>query len=530
MKNLNKYITVVLVLIFVGSCETYKLPEIAKPSAGTSGLDFSKMVSVGNSLTAGFMNGALYTAGQTNSYPAIIAAQMAQAGGGSFNQPDIGSVNGFFGVAGSTVLGRLRLKIVNGSPSPTPQLPGDIPSPFAGDKSKLNNFGVPGVTLLTAQIPALGGPPNPPGVVPPPNPAFNALYQRFASNPSTNGTTGSTLIGDAAAALNAGGTFFTFWLGNNDVLGYATGGASNPAILTSQVDFKTRLASALAPLLAANSGTAEGAVANIPNVTNIPFFTTVTVNPVNLPAANAAGLNAGFAGYNSTLDAFKGAPFNLPAAEMDARKINFVTGLNRLVIADETVRDLGPLWDGLVGAGALTTTQRAQLEPYRFARQAIISTPNVTGDLVVLTASSFIGTLVGGNPQLINGLTIPLADNWVLIPSERTQIQNAIDGFNASISEIVATNSSRLVLVDTNAALKALTPPPGGAALTINGSTITASIFPPFGAFSLDGVHPNARGAGYIANLFIQAINAKWGSSIPLCNPNNYPGNELPSL
>ncbi len=517
MKNIKKYFAVITAMSMLGSCELYKLPDVPKPNAGTTGLDLTKMVSVGNSLTAGYMNGALYTAGQANSYPKIIADQMARAGGGAFNQPDINSTNGFFGTAGPTILGRLRLKIVSGAPTPTPQVPGDIPSAFTGNKGTLNNFGVPGVTLQTAQIAALGGPATS-------NPAYNALYARFASNPSTDGVNGSTLIGDAAAALANNGTFFTFWLGNNDVLGYATGGASNPAILTSPANFTARLGTALNAMLNAKAD-AEGAVANIPNVTNIPYFTTVPVNPVNLPAANASALNAGFVGYNGTLDVFKAAPFSLPAAEMDARKVNFVAGLNRLLIVDETARDLGPFWDQLVAAGLITTAQRTQLEPYRQARQAIINTPNTIGDLVTLPAASVIGTLVGGNAQLINGVTIPLADNFILIPSERNEIQNAINSFNQSIAAAVQANSSRLVLVDMNAAFVQV----ATGTVTVNGSSLTASILPPFGAFSLDGVHPNARGAAYIANLFISAINAKWGSSIPLCNPNNFPSNELPS-
>ncbi|MNY80078.1 hypothetical protein D3C86_2209820 [compost metagenome] len=34
------------------------------------------------------------------------------------------------------------------------------------------------------------------------------------------------------------------------------------------------------------------------------------------------------------------------------------------------------------------------------------------------------------------------------------------------------------------------------------------------GAFSLDGVHPSGRGYGLIANIFIDAINAKYGSTL----------------
>src|SRR5690606_18428309 len=70
------------------SCE----PEFENPvtdegfySSGTA--DFSKYVSVGNSLTAGYADGALYITGQQNSYPNIMAQQFEFVGGGDFTQP-----------------------------------------------------------------------------------------------------------------------------------------------------------------------------------------------------------------------------------------------------------------------------------------------------------------------------------------------------------------------------------------------------------------------------------------------------------
>ncbi|MCU0420058.1 MAG: hypothetical protein MUC38_10445 [Cyclobacteriaceae bacterium] len=509
-----------LMAVAVSAC-THDFPEQAEPTLGE--VDFTKMVSVGNSLTAGFMDGALYTDGQNNSFPSIIAQQAATLSGGAFTQPSVNSANGCFNPAGGCTQGRLILRNP-ASPAPAPTT-GDNGAAFAAftaiPKNQLNNWGVPGVTIQTAQAAALGGPASA-------NPLFSPYYARIASAPGT-----STLMGDAAASMQNGGTFFTFWLGNNDVLGYATNGAAvlnlqgNPGPpLTAQGTFQAAFNAALTTMLNANQN-AKGAVANVPNVTSIPFFTTVPVNPVNLPAANAAALNAGFSGYNTTLDVLKGAPFNLPAAEMDSRKITFATGPgNRIVLNDETARDLGPFWDQLQGAGAISSGQRAALEPYRRARQAIITNAatSTVGDLVVLPAATFIGTLVGGDQQLINGVTVPLADNWVVTPSEQTEIQASIDGFNQTISTAVNAQAARLVLVDTNKALRDVR----AGLISINGSAFTASITPPFGAFSLDGVHPNPRGSAFIANEFIKAINAKWGASIPLCNPNNFRGNALP--
>ena len=49
--------------------------------------------------------------------------------------------------------------------------------------------------------------------------------------------------------------------------------------------------------------------------------------------------------------------------------------------------------------------------------------------------------------------------------------------------------------------------------VTANGYTLT-STYATGGAFSLDGVHPSPRGYALIANKFIEAINAKYGSNL----------------
>ncbi|MDH5355799.1 MAG: G-D-S-L family lipolytic protein, partial [Gammaproteobacteria bacterium] len=54
-------------------------------SSGTA--DFSNFVAIGDSLTAGYADGALYRHGQENSYGAILAQQFALVGGGAFSQP-----------------------------------------------------------------------------------------------------------------------------------------------------------------------------------------------------------------------------------------------------------------------------------------------------------------------------------------------------------------------------------------------------------------------------------------------------------
>ena len=49
--------------------------------------DFSRYVALGNSITAGFSDGALFKAGQENAYPKLMANQFATVGGGAFITP-----------------------------------------------------------------------------------------------------------------------------------------------------------------------------------------------------------------------------------------------------------------------------------------------------------------------------------------------------------------------------------------------------------------------------------------------------------
>jgi hypothetical protein len=110
MKTIKKYTLHVALTLLVAAC-TYDFPVVPEPTPGSA--DFSKMVSIGNSLTAGFMNNALYTNGQNASFVKIMAEQMTAVGGGDFNQADIDSQNGCANPGGGCTQGRLYLKYSN---------------------------------------------------------------------------------------------------------------------------------------------------------------------------------------------------------------------------------------------------------------------------------------------------------------------------------------------------------------------------------------------------------------------------------
>ena len=75
-------------------------------------------------------------------------------------------------------------------------------------------------------------------------------------------------------------------------------------------------------------------------------------------------------------------------------------------------------------------------------------------------------------------------------------------------------NERDAAFVDANAEL---TQPRAAAASASAASPIT-SAFLTGGLFSYDGVHPTAFGYAYIANIFIDAINDKYGGEIPPVN------------
>ena len=71
--NMKRILSFLSVSVLLASCTKTQF----SPQAGSVGsLNFSKFISVGNSLTQGYMDGGVYAYGQSNSYPSIMAAQV----------------------------------------------------------------------------------------------------------------------------------------------------------------------------------------------------------------------------------------------------------------------------------------------------------------------------------------------------------------------------------------------------------------------------------------------------------------------
>lgn len=503
-----KYIFLSTLLIAFYSCEEddsnvvmeEPLPELTAGSA-----DFSTYVAVGNSLTAGFTDNALFIASQENSTPNILSQKFALAGGGDFSLPLMDDNFGGIAFGGNRLPGfNPRLVFGGAGPVPLESIVGSVTVSTdltSNPTGPFNNMGVPGAKSFHLLFDGYG---NPAGLQTVPATA-NPYFVRMASAPN------ATILGDAMAQSP---TFFSLWIGNNDVLGYATSGGdgSNPITPVDGppgVGFSQTYGAIVATL---TSQGAQGVVANIPYVTDIPHFTTVPHNPIPLDAATATAVNQAYAAYNggiqAALTALTGTGL-FTEEEANLRMINFSAGAgNAVVIEDESLTDLGAINPAFA---ALPKIRQATAD-----------------DLLVLTASSFIGTeAVPGNPLTVNGVAVPLADKWVLIPSEQAEIKTAIDAFNTTI-EATATQAG-LAFVDANALLNQL----ANGGISSNNFTLNSSLV--FGgAFSLDGVHPTARGYALIANEFMKAIDATYGSNFQasgnLVDIGNYPTNYSPTL
>ncbi len=272
----------------LASCQA----DIDAPAASAGPLDFTSYVAVGNSLTSGYSDGGLYNEAQAASYPAILAQQFGATGKGpaSFVQPA-------FSDAKKDGSGYIKLQVVNGAlapvqPSAANQFLGEQvaftgatlaasgqPQLEAYTGAQPDNLGVPGVSVLSS-VSALTGGLAPFGVI-------NPFYERLLTAAEKPTKDYVTYIGQKTP------TFFTCWMGSNDVLTYATaGGVVSPLNpfggLTDTTSFGTGYRAILTTIT--KNGTVKGAVANIPNVAGVPYFTTVTVAAVAaaFKAANAA--------------------------------------------------------------------------------------------------------------------------------------------------------------------------------------------------------------------------------------------------
>ncbi len=465
----------------------------------------TKYVALGDSYAAGYSDNALFSLGQEGSYANIIAKQFALAGGGEFKTPLMADNVGGLLLGGNVIAGP-RLYFNGSAPvavtgKPSTEVTTKLTGPF-------NNLGVPGAKSYHLVASGYG---NVAGVA---GGLANPYFARFATSAST------TVVADAVAQDP---TFFSLWIGGNDILGYATSGGSgknqtgnlNPATYASNdITDPNVFASAYSTIVnALTAKGAKGVVANLPYVTALPYFTTVPFNPLSNAVLGGGNVAVGQATVDALNTQLYGPLKQALTAFGAGDRINLMstTTANPLLIRDESLANLSAQLTAAFtpSLGAATAAFYGQI--FGQARQA------TKDDLVVLTTQSVIGTAPAGIPVPLNkfGITYPLQDKDVLTKDEILEVKTATDAYNATIKSVA--DAKGLAFVE----LKGVTDKLASGGIVYNGYN-TTSTFVTGGMFSLDGVHPSPRGYAIIANLFTEAINVKYGSNFKSVNVGLY--------
>ena len=221
----------------------------ASAAVNTGSANFSKYVALGDSLTAGFSSGSINRTYQVNSYPALIYRQATGMTTG-FEQPLV-SEPGLPGILRLVSLRPLSIAPTPGTGQPTNL---NLPRPY-------DNLAVPGAKL----------------------------HDLLTKTESTSASDPTDLVlrrlgfTQLQQGLSLKPTFVTLWIGNNDVLGAATSGIAIGGVTLTPVDqFQADYTAVVNAIASTN---AKMALANIPDVTSIPFVTTLSRFIVN-PATN----------------------------------------------------------------------------------------------------------------------------------------------------------------------------------------------------------------------------------------------------
>jgi hypothetical protein len=267
-------------------------------------------------------------------------------------------------------------------------------------------------------------------------------------------------------AIDADPTFASIWIGNNDVLAAAVSGVLVPMAgvspgVTAEPAFEASYNAATDALIAANANL-EGVLVGVVNVTAAPILFPAAAL---LPATTANPAYVGFraaTGFNAT-----GTPGQQQNLTVDAN----CTGSTALV-------------------------------SFRLASQIALfrSNPAASGAHPPHVAC---GTNTVGLPATVGEV-------FILTAAEQTALANAVAGYNTFISDKATTLG--WAYMNPNVLLDSLRTA-GQIPTFPNLASTTAT----FGAWvTLDGVHPSNQTHRALTNHLINAINAKYGTTMSL--------------
>lgn len=431
-----------LALVVLGIAVSCK-PKYEAPEFSAGEIDPARFVMIGGSQVAGYSDDALTFHGQENSLAALIAGQLTKVGGGAFNQPLVSETSVGLSLTGLSVLQLGYKTDCEGTSSLSPVRKasvGDLSiwnDLLYSSSSHFGNYGVPGARLDQLQLQGLS--------------ASNAFFSRFASSAT------ASIIDDV---VSADPTFFALFAGLDELVAYAKSGATL-GVLPSTAEFSSAYEAVLSSL---TSNGAKGVIATLPDVTKMPYFTTIPYNGLALTSENSDDLTLLNNIYN---------PLGY----------YFDYGNNPFMVVDSTANFVA-------------------------VRQAM---PGELLSLAIPLDSVKCHQM---------GVLYPFRDEFVLDHLELNVLRAQIKNYNSAIRSLA--EQFNLALVDTEEFYTSLSD-----GFVYNGVTMSSK-FVSGGAYSLDGIQLNARGNALLANAFLTAMNSKYKSKIPVLNPMEFNGPIFP--
>ncbi len=367
MTKLNKILIGVALTAFLGAGCSLDTPAPGELDYTLAGAEyFEDYVAIGNSLTAGYMDGGLIgfdpttesaAYAQINSYPQLLASAMGYAPG-SFYQPyiafpgigisDTGDPALIAGVLRFDGAGISLAGATSAAEVATLAIAALYPLPY-------NNLGVPGATtwdvtgaLDSSTSQSLG----------------NSFFDLILRNPDFGNV---SMINQAIAM---GPKIMTCWIGNNDILGGATSGS--PVLgdnITPAASFTPMYQGILDQL---TTGIAERhgytpmiVVGNVPDIASAPYFVPKALFDVLAGGAIPTVEDAVYVRFPAL--SYLGAGGAMPLPEeytLDAAEVavvnTAVTDINAAIDAEVAARDNVYLYDAnAVLAGLDPNTEAA---------------------------------------------------------------------------------------------------------------------------------------------------------------------------
>ncbi len=456
----------------------------------------ARHVGLGISLTAGFMNGSLYTdaqqGGQKHSYDYLLAkAVHGTSTDDLFKVPAFGNPGLGGALFDTTAPGNVRLI------SNRVELTGvtGAGTPITRTNLSTANLQPEGLTTLTRPYNNLGIP----GSL-----AFDILSDDpFNTRPSPfyqfifrNQAFGSTGVQQAINLLNTQPAdslkLFTLWTGANEVLGFVTSGGVTTIFPID--DFRPLYDTILARVKR-EVPNVKIILFNVPNVASIPFAT--FLGPNARAVATQRGLARIFYAKGTTVDSVATAD----VGDVTKFMIMLPGGAGVGFIGDNTDGVKGILWRTL-----LASINNSRL----LGGQGPINLQQLT--------AGFTGGLGVDTTRPIGSRENPLPDQFTLDQSEIAAANAAVAAYNNFINSKNDTTKGIFVVdiagLFDRVVQQGITSPDGE---DLRATFLTGGIF------TLDGVHPGPKGHAIVANQMIPIIEREFGASIPAINTRNLP-------